>query len=139
MLFIGQSIGNVVGPLLYTQADAPSYSRGLRSNLALYIAIMVLVVVTTAHLKMLNKNHAKRRVAMGKSAVIIDTSLDSPEEIAAAATTTAQQSQQNDGQNARNAEEGDASASPGDDVERPGDRAFENLTDLQNEEFVFVF
>ncbi|KAI6081341.1 MFS general substrate transporter [Hypoxylon rubiginosum] len=139
VLFIGQSIGNVVGPLLYTQADAPSYSRGLRSNLALYIAIMVLVVVTTAHLKMLNKNHAKRRVAMGKSAVIIDTSLDSPEEIAAAATTTAQQSQQNDGQNARNAEEGDASASPGDDVERPGDRAFENLTDLQNEEFVFVF
>ncbi|KAI1758511.1 MFS general substrate transporter [Hypoxylon sp. FL1150] len=133
VLFIGQSTGNVIGPLLYTQADAPSYSRGLRSNLALYIAIMVLVGLTTAHLKLLNKNHAKRRVAMGKSAVIIDTSLDSPEEIAA------QQSREVDRESPRSAEEGDASTSPSEDVERPGDRAFENLTDLQNEEFVFVF
>ncbi|KAI1397772.1 MFS general substrate transporter [Hypoxylon fuscum] len=132
VLLVGQSIGNVVGPLLYTERDAPSYARGLRSNLALYIAIIVLVVVTTFYLKMLNKNHAKRRVAMGKSAVIVDTSLDSPEEEAAAA-------ERREHENVTGAEEGDATATaPDDEVERPGDRAFENLTDLQNEEFVFV-
>ncbi|ORY67112.1 major facilitator superfamily domain-containing protein [Pseudomassariella vexata] len=47
VLFIGHSTGNVVGPLLYRQKEAPSYSPGLKSNLALYVVIIVLVVVTT--------------------------------------------------------------------------------------------
>ncbi|KAI0179736.1 MFS general substrate transporter [Hypoxylon sp. FL1284] len=128
VLFIGQSTGNVIGPLLYTQVEAPSYSRGLRSNLALYIAIIILVGATTVYLRVLNRNHAKRRVAMGKSAVIVDTSLDSPEEVEAAAA-----------QNAKGVEEGDVPAGSNEELERPGDRAFENLTDLQNEEFVFIY
>ncbi|OTA55815.1 MFS general substrate transporter [Hypoxylon sp. EC38] len=143
VLFVGQSIGNVIGPLLYTQKEAPGYSRGLRSNLALYIAIIVLTGITTMYLKYLNASHAKRRVAMGKSAVIIDTSLDSAEDAAAAAAVAAEQKKQEEANeneigNIRNAEAGDVVGS-GEEVERPGERAFENLTDLQNEEFVFVY
>ncbi|XXH01967.1 hypothetical protein Hte_008330 [Hypoxylon texense] len=142
ILFIGQSVGNVIGPLLYTQSDAPGYERGLVSNMALYAAIMVLSAFTYVYLSKLNKVHAKRRVAMGKPAVIVDTSLDSPEEVAAAAAAAAGRrgsSGENAGESARSAEEGDVSASPNnEEVERPGDRAFENLTDLQNEDFVFV-
>ncbi|KAI0107381.1 MFS general substrate transporter [Hypoxylon sp. NC0597] len=144
VLLIGQSIGNVIGPLLYTQKEAPGYSRGLRSNLALYITIIVLTGVTTIYLKYLNASHAKRRVAMGKSAVIVDTSLDSAEDAAAAAAAAAAQKKQEEGNdneigNIRNAEGGDVAAGSSEEVERPGERAFENLTDLQNEEFVFVY
>ncbi|KAI1633780.1 major facilitator superfamily transporter [Biscogniauxia mediterranea] len=129
ILFVGQSIGNVVGPLLYTQAEAPSYSRGLRSNLALYVIIMVIVFATTIYLRVLNKSHAKKRVAMGKPAVVVDTSLDSAKEAAAKQALA----------KADGTPEGNTAA-----VEEAvqvvvGDRAFENLTDLQNEEFVFVF
>ncbi|KAI1385548.1 MFS general substrate transporter [Hypoxylon trugodes] len=123
VLFIGQSVGNVIGPLLYTQTEAPGYSRGLRSNLALYVAIIVLSGLTTAYLRLLNAGHAKRRVAMGKSAIIVDTSLDSAKEVAAREEINA----------------ATAEATGGEEVERPGERAFENLTDLQNEEFVFVY
>ncbi|KAI1642301.1 MFS general substrate transporter [Daldinia loculata] len=119
ILFIGQSVGNVVGPMLYSQTEAPGYTKGLRSNLALYIV--------------LNAGHAKRRVAMGKSAVIVDTSLDSAE------VAAAQQTRDDVDKNAKNAEEGDVAVASNEGVERPGERAFENLTDLQNEEFVFVF
>ncbi|KAI0844059.1 MFS general substrate transporter [Daldinia vernicosa] len=133
ILFIGQSVGNVVGPMLYSQTEAPGYAKGLRSNLALYIAIIALVGITTTYLRVLNAAHAKRRVAMGKSAVIVDTSLDSAE------VAAAQQTGDDVDKNTRNAEEGDVAAASNEDVERPGERAFENLTDLQNEEFVFVF
>ncbi|KAI1483597.1 MFS general substrate transporter [Daldinia eschscholtzii] len=135
VLFIGQSVGNVIGPLLYSQTEAPGYAKGLRSNLALYIVIIVFVIIITIYLKVLNANHAKRRVAMGKSAVIVDTSLDPSEDAA-----VAHQNSDGVGKNTRNTEGGNATAgTPTKDVESPGERAFENLTDLQNEEFVFVF
>ena len=116
-MFVGQSVGNIIGPLLYTQKEAPRYTRGLRSNLALYVVIMVLCGLTTVYLMHLNKSHANRRVALGKSAVIVDTSLDTAEEAAAR-------------QAAAEGEAPDATT---------GDRAFENATDLENEDFVFVY
>ncbi|KAI1500410.1 major facilitator superfamily domain-containing protein [Biscogniauxia marginata] len=129
ILFVGQSTGNVVGPLLYTQAEAPSYSRGLKSNLALYIIIVVLVVVTSVYLRILNKSHANKRVAMGKPAVLVDTSLDSAKEAAAKQALA----------KADGTAEGNAAAIEEATKMVVGERAFENLTDLENEEFVFVY
>lgn len=131
-LFVGQSVGNVVGPLLYKPSEAPQYARGLRSNLALYCLIIVMVGATSAYLAFLNKSHSKRRVAMGKSAVIIDTSLLSAAE-AERMQAAGQLTGTGDGQEMAAA--GDEGTTAGD----VGARAFENLTDLQNEEFVFVF
>ncbi|KAL0936815.1 allantoate permease [Colletotrichum truncatum] len=128
-LFIGQSVGNVVGPLLYKPSEAPKYSRGLSSNLALYCVIILLVALASVYLAFLNKSHSKRRVAMGKSAVIIDTSLFSAEEA---------ERMRQAGQPAGS--DGHEMAAPGEDAQVDvGARAFDNLTDLQNEEFVFVF
>ncbi|KAK3937031.1 putative allantoate permease [Diplogelasinospora grovesii] len=121
ILFVGQSVGNVVGPLLYTVAESPYYSRGLRSNLSLYIVIVILVCLTSVYLHFLNKRHSRRRVELGKSAVVYDASLDSAEEV--------------ERRRAAAAANGETAA----DSEETGDRAFENLTDLKNEEFVFVF
>ena len=129
VLFIGQSVGNVVGPQLYTTAEKPGYARGLRSNLALYVVIIVLVGITTFYLTILNRGHAKRRVALGKSAIIVDTSLYSSEEaeqMGAEADAVAE---------GIGTAEGAVRNTPG----HVGERAFENLTDLVNEEFVFVY
>ncbi|KFA69925.1 hypothetical protein S40285_03902 [Stachybotrys chlorohalonatus IBT 40285] len=128
-LFIGQSLGNIIGPLLYRPSEAPEYSRGLLSNLVLYCAIVALAGITSAYLFYLNRDHSRRRVLAGKDAVIVDYSLYSPE----------------DADRLRRARVSDArlvesSANGGDDSEhRVGARAFDDLTDLQNDEFIFVY
>lgn len=132
VLFIGQSVGNVVGPLLYKPAEAPRYTRGLTSNLVLYCVIVVLVVLVSLYLAFLNRSHSKRRVAMGKSAVIIDTSLFSAAEAEKAKQEQAAQAAGDNGHEMAAAGEEQAE-------ENVGARAFDNLTDLENEEFVFVF
>ncbi|TDZ60888.1 putative transporter [Colletotrichum trifolii] len=134
-LFVGQSVGNVVGPLLYKPAEAPRYSRGLRSNLALYCVIIVLVGLASAYLAWLNKSHSRRRVAMGKSAVIVDTSLFS----AAEAEKMRRAGQPPPPAGADGHEMAEAGEDAAAAQENVGSRAFENLTDLENDEFVFVF
>ncbi|KAK7966672.1 uncharacterized protein PG986_000949 [Apiospora aurea] len=65
------------------------------------------------------------RVAVGKSAVILDTSLDSAKEA--------------------ERRQAAAAAAAGDDVNgsavenNDGDKAFENVTDLENEDFVYCY
>lgn len=117
VFFVGQSVGNIVGPQLYTPAEKPRYARGLRSNLALFVVIVVIVAATTAYLALLNRRHAKRRVELGKPAVVYDNSLDSAAEI----------------ERRRAAGGADAAET------ETGDQAFENMTDLENEDFVFVY
>jgi hypothetical protein len=121
ILFVGASTGNVIGPLLYTQTEAPLYNRGLRSNLALYIVIIILCLITTIYLRWLNKKHQSRRIALGGNGVVVDTSLDSAKEAAAKLAAAA------------------AAAESLPEGQRFGDKAFDDLTDIQNEEFVFVY
>jgi len=120
IFFIGQSVGNIVGPQLYTTAEKPRYSRGLRSNLALFVVIIVISGITTAYLAFLNRRHAKRRVELGKAAVVYDNSLDSVEEVESRRLAAGQ----------TDAAEGNVDT---------GDKAFENVTDLQNEDFIYVY
>jgi hypothetical protein len=125
VLFVGQSLGNIIGPQLYRPSDAPEYFRGLQSNLMLYMAIVVIVGMASIYLSYLNRNHGRRRVALGKDAVIVDYSLYSPED-----ADRLRRAKSHDAPQAEHSEEAD----------RPqGDRAFDDLTDLQNDEFIFVF
>lgn len=125
-LFIGQSLGNIIGPLLYKPSEAPEYFRGLYWNLLLYCTIIFLVGVTTMYLAYLNRNHSRRRVLAGKDAVIVDYSLYSPEDADRLRRLKATSAQQVE--NAR----GGAGVGV-------GARAFDDLTDLMNDEFIFVF
>ena len=75
MLFIFQCAGNVLGPNLYTTGEAPLYRRGLLSNLALFVVLIVLYAIQVVYLFGLNKKQEKRRVALGKSAKIVDRSM----------------------------------------------------------------
>ncbi|CAI7632322.1 unnamed protein product [Penicillium pancosmium] len=63
ILIVGQCVGNVIGPTLYTTEEAPLYKRGLTAKL------------NAAYLFVLNKKHEKQRVAAGKDAKVVDHSM----------------------------------------------------------------
>ncbi|KAL2847537.1 major facilitator superfamily domain-containing protein [Aspergillus pseudoustus] len=114
ILLVGQCAGNVVGPNLYTTDEAPGYRRGLLSNLAMFCVLVVLVALNMLYITYLNKQHEKRRVAMGKSAKIVDRSMQAvgePEEM----------------------DKGEAGETMNED------NSFKDLTDFENEDFVFVY
>lgn len=126
VLFVGQSLGNIIGPLLYKPSEAPEYYTGLYWNLLLYCAIIVLVGVSTMYLAYLNRDHSRRRVLAGKDALIVDYSLYSPEEADRLRRVKAIGAE-----HVENARDGTESG--------VGARAFDDLTDLMNDEFIFVF
>ncbi|PMD38589.1 MFS general substrate transporter [Hyaloscypha variabilis F] len=119
VLFIGQSAGNIIGPHLYTTAEKPLYRRGLISNLVLFIVLIIIIAFTTVYLMWLNKRHANKRVAMGKSEVIVDRSMMNSSERMI--------SDQVDEAN------GEGAWAVG------GEKAFDDITDLKNEDFIFVY
>ncbi|KAK1749779.1 major facilitator superfamily domain-containing protein [Echria macrotheca] len=104
------SAGNIIGPLLFNEADAPSYLPGLRSTLGVFCAMLVSVLFQVVNLVALNRSQAKKRVANGKPAVIHDHSMEERYVDIHA---------DNDGE--------------------IGDQAFTDLTDRENDEFIYVY
>ncbi|KAH6853130.1 allantoate permease [Chaetomium sp. MPI-CAGE-AT-0009] len=114
MLFIGSNGGNVIGPLLFRTEEKPRYTRGLTANLVLFVALAVLVGLGALWIKFLNMKHAKARVALGKPEKIVDLSMV----------------------DARDEDDGEVLNQAADHV---GERGFEDLTDLKNEDFIYVY
>ena len=107
----------LLSPHLYNPAEAPHYTRGLSSNLALFVAIMVLVGLGAGWIRLLNRKHAAERERMGKSAHVVDLSMEKERNLAAHEEVV-------------------------DDVSRAsgiGDKAFMDITDLKNEDFIYVY
>ncbi|KAH6611639.1 allantoate permease [Trichoderma cornu-damae] len=117
MLFVGASVGNIIGPQLFRPDEKPRYDRGLRSNLALFVVLTVLIVAGMLWIKVLNTRQAARRRELGKSEVIRDLSMMDRKK----------------GDN----EYDEEILNMGD--ENIGDKAFEDVTDLQNEDFIYVY
>ncbi|KAK3502129.1 major facilitator superfamily domain-containing protein [Neurospora crassa] len=106
------SAGNIIGPLLFDTADAPAYTPGLKATLGVYSMMAAVVLLQLGNLVLLNKMQEKKRVANGKPAKLHDASMDKKFNAAGAAQ----------------AQEGDI-----------GSRAFLDLTDRQNDEFIYVY
>jgi predicted MFS family arabinose efflux permease len=104
------STGNIIGPLLFDAADAPAYLPGLRSTLAAFCIMVVLVLLQVGELSRLNKAQARRRAANGKPAQIHDHSM-----------------------------EGEYVDIAADNEEAIGEQAFADMTDRENDEFIFVY
>ncbi|KAL2105141.1 hypothetical protein VUR80DRAFT_8931 [Thermomyces stellatus] len=106
----GLSAGNLIGPLLFSDEQTPEYRRGILGVLGVFIAMVACVVIQTAILFAMNKLQEKKRMRKGKSAKIVDRSMQRG--VAAADEKT------------------------GDGVvdETPPD-----LTDRQNDEFVYIY
>lgn len=115
ILFVGASAGNIIGPNLYTISEAPHYTRGLRANLILFIAIIILVGFGVAWIRILNKKHALIREQMGKSKHVVDLSMEHKRALQAH-------------------DEAVNSGAGG-----LGEKAFDDVTDLKNEDFIYVF
>lgn len=115
ILFIGASVGNIIGPQLFSESEKPRYERGIRVNLALFVALAALVVLGMLLIRALNMRQAAKRKALGKSEKVRDLSMvghgkssDTDEAI-------------NEGQDAS------------------GENAFDDVTDLRNEDFIYVY
>lgn len=113
--------GNIIGPILFNSADAPTYHPGLRAVLGIFIALAVVIVIQFFNLLWLNRLQAKKRVANGKKAVIVDHSMD------------AHFRGTEDLQDDVNGEELAAERT------RLGERALADLTDQKNDEFVYIY
>ncbi|KAI0023363.1 MFS general substrate transporter [Xylariomycetidae sp. FL0641] len=118
------SAGNIVGPLVFRARDAPRYLPGLRAILGIFAALAAATALQAALLALLNRSHAKRRVRNGKPAKIVDTSM---------------------ARAYRDIDEGVADGSPVEDAQqqhqqqhRIGNNAFADLTDRENDEFVYL-
>ncbi len=111
--------GNVIGPLVYAPSQAPLYRPGLITNLILFVLTAFIALGIWFYLILLNKKHAKRRAELGKAADKVDESMIGKENIGTS--------------KAVELEEG------GNPELRANENGFSDMTDLQNEEFVYVY
>ncbi|KAK1087448.1 hypothetical protein LTR33_001063, partial [Friedmanniomyces endolithicus] len=70
------SAGNIVGPLLFNSADAPTYHPGLKGVLGIFVALAACTVLQAANLVFLNRLQERKRVKNGKAAKLIDHSME---------------------------------------------------------------
>ena len=124
------SAGNIIGPLLFNDKDAPAYKPGLRSCLAIFVALVAIVAIQWANLVVLNKLQEKKRVRNGKAAKVVDHSMTSHYRAM-------------DGQNTDEevlaAQENTAGTVVYGSEARIGEQAFLDLTDRQNDEFIYIY
>ena len=104
------SAGNIIGPLLFSSDDAPAYLPGLRKTLGVFAMFLGLVFLQVANLVFLNRLQSRRRVANGKPAWIHDHSMEE-----------------------------DYVDISEDNAAAIGSMAFADLTDRENDEFVYVY
>ncbi|KAH7086385.1 major facilitator superfamily domain-containing protein [Paraphoma chrysanthemicola] len=119
MVFVGMCTGNVIGPLLYSVDDAPLYRPGLIANLVMFILVGIISLLIPVYLALLNKRHAKRREELGKSAVRIDESM-----LKKAEMTQGKGIEMEEG---------------GGTLQQEADNGFSDLTDMANEDFIYVY
>ncbi|KAK0472478.1 MFS general substrate transporter [Armillaria novae-zelandiae] len=130
IIFVAQCAGNIVGPLLYTTDQKPYYHRGLIAKWVLptwisslaecvvialfvgYCFLFLLCTLTAAYLSFLNRGQAAARRQLGKLGKVTDKSLQKT-------TDDCDVFEDNEGQ-AKN------------------DHSFDDLTDRQNEDFIYV-
>lgn len=114
-------IGNAIGPQLFAHDVGPYYFIALRSQVISLSVIILCVVAMATWLHMLNKRNARRRAARGASENLVDLSLEAESKWAelrekqlefntTAGTTT-----------------------------QIGEQAFLDLTDLENDTFIYSF
>ncbi|PLB53572.1 allantoate permease [Aspergillus steynii IBT 23096] len=117
VVLIGMCTGNVIGPQLYSTSQAPLYRPGLISNLILFVVVAGIAIITNLYLVLLNKQHAKKREALGKSAQIVDQSMMTQDKREAGKAVELE----------------DVTPPPAED------KGFLDTTDLKNEDFIFVY
>ncbi|TXT07424.1 hypothetical protein VHUM_03144 [Vanrija humicola] len=110
----GSAVGNIVGPLLFQSKDAPVYHPGLGAVLGIFVACACISGLLMGLFRILNRQKEKTRVAHGKPAKIANSSMDKHYKAAS----------------------NDQVDSEGN---RLGQQAFADMTDRENDEFVYTY
>nr|XP_018259407.1 allantoate transporter [Kwoniella dejecticola CBS 10117]OBR81565.1 allantoate transporter [Kwoniella dejecticola CBS 10117] len=82
-MFVFQCVGNIVGPQVYLEKEAPYYYTGLYVDIGCWSVLCLLIVAMRIYLGRLNKKQASRRAALGMPAEWEDMSIMTTEEAAA--------------------------------------------------------
>ncbi len=117
MYQIGASVGNIVGPIVFNSKDAPLYHTGLASVLGVFIAAGALTIGLVLIFAFLNKLKERERVRNGKPAKLVDRSMHA---------------KYVSGDVDENGEKGAGGV-------HLGDQAFSDMTDRQNDEFIYTY
>ncbi|KAI0391489.1 MFS general substrate transporter [Xylariaceae sp. FL0594] len=120
VVVVGMCVGNIVGPQLFDTRDAPSYRPGLIAALVQFVFVGLLGVLIPIYLSLLNKRHGKRRVQLGKRPNLIDESM-------------MKMKKNKDEMDNRHHPHAHVMTSVGDD------RGLQDLSDLKNEDFIYVY
>ncbi|KAJ5369024.1 Major facilitator superfamily domain general substrate transporter [Penicillium cataractarum] len=120
IVFIGMCAGNVIGPLLYSTDEAPLYRTGLIADLAMFVTVGVISGLTPFYLAYLNRKHEKARAQLGKSEHLVDSSMVGKEKL--------QESKALEVEDARDQR-----------TSVENDKGLMDVTDLKNEDFIFVY
>ena len=83
----------------------------------MFVIVIILVGLGAGYIRILNRKHASERERLGKSAQVVDLSMESR----------------------RNLATQDEAANDGIMAGGVGDKAFMDVTDLQNEDFIYVY
>ncbi|KAM0268400.1 hypothetical protein ACHAQH_009989 [Verticillium albo-atrum] len=118
MVFVGMC------PLIYQPSDAPLYRPGLISNLIMFVLVAVLGVTIPFYLMFLNRRHAKRREELGKNAVLVDESMMRNRNMEQSKAVNIELEEDGQPRQQRTLEE---------------DNALHDMTDLKNEDFIYVY
>ncbi|KAH8204003.1 hypothetical protein TruAng_001814 [Truncatella angustata] len=120
VVFVGMCTGNIIGPQLYNINDAPTYRPGLISNLILFVLVGALGLLIPMYLMFLNRWHAKMREQLGGSADIVDESMMRRKDMTDSKQVDLEHDEHVQTQNL-------------DD-----DKGLQDVTDLKNENFIYV-
>ncbi|KAJ5242741.1 allantoate permease [Penicillium citrinum] len=121
VVLVGMCTGNVVGPQLYSTSQAPEYRPGLIANLIMFVSVAFLAILMDVYLLFLNKRHARQREAVGKSSVVIDESMMTKNKLNTNKALELEDVNERSDQNTR------------------VDNGFSDMTDLRNEDFIYVY
>ncbi|KAI0468439.1 MFS general substrate transporter [Xylaria cf. heliscus] len=119
VVITGMCAGNIIGPHLFDTKDAPLYRPGLISALVQFSFVGVMGLIIPIYLMYLNKMHEKKRVQLGKQANIVDESMLARKEM--------EQPQERDLEQKEGA------------TNLEDDNGFQDLSDLKNEDFIYVY
>ncbi|KAH6657726.1 major facilitator superfamily transporter [Truncatella angustata] len=120
VVFVGMCTGNIIGPQLYNINDAPTYRPGLISNLILFVLVGALGLLIPMYLMFLNRQHAKMREQLGGSADIVDESMMRRKDM-----TDSKQVDLEHDEHVQTQKLDD-------------DKGLQDVTDLKNENFIYV-
>ncbi|RYP29613.1 hypothetical protein DL767_006665 [Monosporascus sp. MG133] len=140
------SAGNIIGPLVFDSRDAPEYLPGLRAMLGIFVALAACTALQAGNLALLNRRQERRRVRNGKPPKIRDASMtDEYQGFYAAAPASGDLSgNDNDASGSGVARSDEVAIARDGDAElnlerrRLGDNAFSDMTDRENDEFIYV-